>query len=95
MYCLRCGRDTGNEEVFCQDCQNLMEKYPIKPGTAIQLPRRDTYAAQKKQNRRRSLSLEEQVIQQKVLVRTLFGLLGTVLIAFGICLWLYFGGYLN
>lgn len=94
MYCLRCGRDTGNEQVFCYDCLNKMDKQPVKPGTAVLLPRRTAATVQKKQNRRRSLSPEEQVVQLKVTVRTLLALLGTVLVAFGICLWLYFGGYL-
>lgn len=95
MYCLRCGRDTESEQVFCADCLENMDKYPIKPGTIVQLPRRASSTAQKKQVRRRSLSPEEQVVQLKVTVRTLLAILGTLLVAVGICLWLYFGGYLK
>ncbi len=94
MYCLRCGRDTNNDRVFCKECLDLMEEYPVKPGTAIQLPRRTTNVNQKRQNRRRALSPEEQVVRLKVTSRTLFALLCTVLVAFGVCLWLYFGGYI-
>ena len=94
MYCLRCGRDTNQERVFCDDCLELMDKQPVKPGTAIQLPRRNVNAAQKRQNRRRALSPEEQVVRLKVTARTLFALLCTVLLTFGVCLWLYFNGFI-
>lgn len=94
MYCLRCGRDTENEQVFCADCLENMEKYPVKPGTIVQLPRRASSASQKKQVRRRTLSPEEQVVHLKVTVRTLLAILGTLLVAIGICLWLYFSGFL-
>lgn len=65
MYCLKCGRETENEQVFCNGCLEVMEKYPVKPGTHINLPKRETAAVQKKSSRRRVLKPEEQVIQLK------------------------------
>jgi NMD protein affecting ribosome stability and mRNA decay len=40
MNCMKCGRETENEQVFCQDCLQIMEKYPVRPGTVVLLPRR-------------------------------------------------------
>ena len=31
MNCMKCGRETENEAVFCPDCLQIMEKYPV-PG---------------------------------------------------------------
>lgn len=90
MYCLKCGNETGNEQIFCTHCLEVMESYPVKPGTNIQLPRRNPVPVQKKQSRRRSLSPEEQIVRMRVTIRTLFALLGVSLIALGIAVWLNF-----
>lgn len=92
MYCLKCGRETENEHVFCNGCLNVMEKYPVKPGTHINLPKRETTAVQKKSSRRRALKPEEQVIQlKKSLRRTRFivVLLILAVIGMGVLNWWY------
>ena len=61
MNCLKCGRETSSEQCFCQDCLLDMEKYPVKPGTVIQLPKRREGSASRKNTKRRSVSLEDQV----------------------------------
>ena len=40
MRCLKCGRES--EETFCRICQEEMEKYPVKPGTIVLLPKERT-----------------------------------------------------
>ena len=40
MHCVKCGRKTEGEQVFCQLCLEDADKYPVKPGTPIQLPHR-------------------------------------------------------
>jgi hypothetical protein len=47
-----------------------MERYPVKPGTVIQLPQRKP-AASKKASRKRILSQEEQLAQQRRTIRFL------------------------
>lgn len=37
MKCLKCGRET--DQTFCQACREEMEKYPVKPGTIVLLPK--------------------------------------------------------
>ena len=41
MNCLKCGREVPEGQLFCEGCLLEMEKYPIKPNTAVQLPRRE------------------------------------------------------
>ena len=40
MYCMKCGKEVKENQVFCDACLVIMEKYPVKPGTHIQLPHR-------------------------------------------------------
>ena len=76
MHCLKCGRELDAEQVFCNDCLAEMEKYPVNPGTTLQLPRRrETTSVKKSYFRRKSLSFEEQVKQLRSLVRVLVILL--------------------
>ena len=62
MTCMKCGREIPAGQVFCDGCLDVMEKYPIKPDTVVQLPRRSMQPVQKKQpSRRKQLTPEEQV----------------------------------
>ena len=63
MYCLRCGRETEEEQAFCLDCQKDMVKNPVDPNAVVQLPVRKQVP--KKVTKRR-IPPEEQV---KVLKR--------------------------
>ena len=50
MNCLKCGREIDAKDVFCPMCLEDMEKYPVKPGTAVHIPaRKDEPAAPKPQ----------------------------------------------
>lgn len=77
MGCMRCGRDVPGEQAFCEDCLLEMEKYPVKPGTAVMLPIRKETPAARKQSRRKVLPPEEQV---KVLKRRVRGLTITLIL---------------
>lgn len=69
MYCLKCGNETLEEKIFCEECLQQAEMYPVKPGTAVQLPRRDS--AKKSAPVKRSPSPEEQVEALRRAVRRL------------------------
>ncbi len=90
MYCLKCGKESEGTQVFCDHCLSVMDNYPIKPDTRVQLPRRTSAQVQKKQVKRRTLSPEEQALKMRVTIRTLAALWGVTLIALGISLWLLF-----
>ena len=38
--CLKCRREIAEGQVFCDDCLAQMKKYPVKPGTPVNLPKR-------------------------------------------------------
>ena len=69
MNCMKCGREISSGQVFCDGCLSVMEKYPIKPDTAVNLPRRREQAAPKKT--KRQLSPEEQVLHWRKKYRRL------------------------
>ena len=74
MNCLKCGRETSSEQCFCQDCLLDMQKYPVKPGTVAQLPKRRE-GSSRKNVKRRSVSLEDQIRSLKKKIRVLTVLL--------------------
>ena len=67
MNCLKCGRETEDERIFCEACVEVMKKYPVKPGIAIQLPHRNESPALKKvlPKRRQPPTPEEQIRKLK------------------------------
>ena len=69
MNCLKCGREISDGNVFCQDCRAVMEKYPVKPTTSLQLPRRSEQEIPKKTSKRRKVSPEERIRKQKKIIR--------------------------
>ncbi len=68
MKCLRCGRDTGGDQVFCTLCTQDMQKDPVKPGTAVLLPNRP---AQQRKPRVQEPSPEEKLSRLRHRLRTL------------------------
>ena len=67
MNCLRCGRENQEDHVFCESCRKEMEKYPVRPGTAVMLPRKREEVSIKKTKRHvhPQVPLEEQVRKLK------------------------------
>lgn len=62
MWCLKCGKDTKDEQVFCPQCLAGMEKYPVRPDVHIQLPNHNARGAAKRNvKKKRTLSPEETV----------------------------------
>ncbi len=81
MNCLRCGRETAEGQVFCPDCLAEMEKYPVKPGTAVLLPSQSGNAAPRRAPKRRAPTAEEQLKTLKRRTRLLTALLAVALAA--------------
>lgn len=96
MQCLRCGRECQNEQVFCADCLESMKAYPVKPGTAVQLPDRRLLVTEKRASpRRRTLSAEEQVLQLRKTVRTLIVTVAILSVVLGLTAGLLFHSLSN
>ena len=59
MYCLRCGRETEDEQAFCLECQKEMAKYPVDPNAVVQIPVRKQISPKKAVKRK--VTPEEQI----------------------------------
>ena len=80
-FCMKCGRERPENQVFCDKCLADMALHPVKPGVVVLLPRRD--AAQPKpapKRRQPALPPEEQI---KALKKRVVGLTIAVLLLFG------------
>lgn len=77
MACIKCGRETGSDAVFCDACVSEMKKYPVNPNIPIVLPSRSPGAV-KKPVRRKTVSHEEAVSILKGRIRLLCILLTAV-----------------
>ncbi len=73
MACLKCGKETGESTQFCDSCLAQMKAYPVKPGTAVQLPHRVEAAAERKKARR-PLNTNEELHRLQTQVRWLSAL---------------------
>ena len=72
MNCMKCGRKIKDRQVFCEECLDIMDTYPVKPGTPIQLPTPPPKSTtQARANKRRQKSPEEQILSLKNTVRWL------------------------
>lgn len=70
MQCMKCGRDVESGQVFCDECREVMSRYPVKPGIVVQLPHRNQQAMKKTPARRRTTqSPEEQLSALRRTVR--------------------------
>lgn len=83
MNCLKCGRETAGEQVFCESCLEEMAKYPVKPGTAVKLPERREPAPFRRALKRRTINPEEQVktLKKRILHLSIALVLSLVTIA--------------
>ena len=94
MQCMKCGRGVEAGEVFCELCREDMEKYPVKPGTAVVIPQRPE-RTQPKRPTKKQLSYEEQLAKARKLNRTLAMLLAIYMVVAGgllfWCLSMHFG----
>lgn len=85
MNCLKCGKKTTDEQVFCDDCLSSMAAYPVKPDVHVQLPNRPVAQAVKKTGRkRRTLTPEDQIVILRWRVRRLIALVLLLAVLLGV-----------
>ena len=71
MQCLKCGKKTADNQVFCEECLAVMQAYPVKPGIPIQLPQRENRTTEKKALPRKDATSAEQIAQLRATIRWL------------------------
>ena len=67
---MKCGREIP-EGAFCEECLAVMEKYPVKPNTVVQIPNRDLAIQSRKPRRRKELTEKEKLIRYEHRVQVL------------------------
>lgn len=91
MACLKCGKKTTDEQVFCPACLAVMEAYPVKPTMHISLPNRKDRTLPKRGGRkRRALSPEEQLALLKKRQNRLLSIIALLLLLLGVIAFLQF-----
>lgn len=71
MNCVKCGKETRENNVFCEECLAEMEKYPIRPGTVVQIPSRREEPERKPARKAKEQTPEEQIASLKKTIRFL------------------------
>ena len=71
MYCLKCGKETEENQVFCDSCQEAMQAYPVKPGTVVHIIPRQQRHHEKQPARRKDADREEQLNKLRLMIRFL------------------------
>ena len=61
MNCMKCGAQVEENQVFCDHCLSVMDRYPVKPDSHIHLPKRflSPEPAKKPSKKKRTPSQEE------------------------------------
>ena len=76
MHCMKCGRDIKEDQAFCPECLEAMERHPVRPGTVILLPTPEKAAPKRTLLRKKPTpTAEEQVSILKKTVLRLYVLL--------------------
>ena len=94
--CPKCGRNAAENQAFCQECLAEMEKYPVKPGVVVLLPRREQQMPKSASHRRHPVATpEEQILKLKKRITALTLALLLALGAAGGLGWLFLQEYLD
>lgn len=62
MNCMKCGREIALGQVFCKECLEDMDAHPIKQGTPVVIPVRETPVAPRRSSIRRARKPEDQIL---------------------------------
>ena len=82
MQCIKCGRETQEKQVFCDQCLSVMVQVPVKPGTPVVIPKRPQKVYSPVQKKEKP---EEQIPKLQRMIRVLCWLCAGLVLALGIC----------
>ena len=83
MNCIKCGRETGADNAFCDACLEEMSRRPVNPATVVLLPGQGRPQTKKAAPKKAFPSTEEQVgiLRRKVRRMRIMILVLAVLVA--------------
>ena len=85
LHCMKCGKEISEKQVFCDSCLEVMERFPVKPGTRVLLPNRSAPVVSKKTApRKRVLAPEERLARCRKAIQVLSITLAVAI--FALCL---------
>lgn len=84
MYCMKCGKEIGENRVFCDECLEVMSRYPVCQGTPVLLPNAAASAEKKPTPKKRQLTAEEYLLRFRKATRWLSLALVSTLLVLGI-----------
>ena len=95
MQCMKCGMEVPEGQVFCNGCLEVMDKYPVKPGTPVHIrPRKPIEKTQRKVVlSSRELYLRERRANRRLKILVLVLALVLTALSVFIALWTLFPGY--
>ena len=73
MGCLKCGKDTQSNHVFCPECLAIMEQHPVKPDAVVMIPQREPVQPERKSKRKKA-DPKKRSRRIRFVVRGLFGM---------------------
>lgn len=76
MNCLRCGKETQENQAFCEGCAAELAKHPVAPGTPVQIQKRPVRESEN--DAQQELSPEEANLQLRKLIRWLTAVIGAM-----------------
>ena len=91
MNCMKCGRETESDQIFCCTCLLEMEQSPVKPGTVILLPPQKA-STPKKQPRKKKIPLTPEESVHKLSKKLLFYRIVAGILAIVVAALLYLNG---
>ena len=73
MSCLNCNKETAGTDVFCDECKQAMDAYPVPKGTPAVIPAQPSPVVSKKQVLSRFVSAEDNLaVAQRTVKRLAF-----------------------
>ena len=81
MNCMKCGRESSNDQAFCPKCLEQMASHPVRPDVVVQLPLRQEIPLKKVPSRKKLPTPEEQIQRLKRKNRRLTAALCLILAA--------------
>ena len=66
MQCMKCGKDTGATQVFCEECLAVMETQPVRVGTSVVIPQRPPITRPNARKKGKSPEEELAFLQKRV-----------------------------
>lgn len=84
MNCMKCGKEIGENRVFCEDCLEVMSQFPVRPGTPVHLPSITPSAEKKVAPKKRQPTPEEYLARFRKATRWLSIALASTLLVLSI-----------